>query len=310
MNMTNPTGAFPDETYAEGLLHADERVIQQIYVEFRRPFRQTLSSLGVSAAETGRLFQAAIVETTRMAQAGTLPVDRPYYEVLESLAVWHLRYKAALQASKEREDLEPPEPSALSGTITSIESWKHTRPNLDEPLPPGFAVWQIVLDLERHLATERPEISPPESFMSDRRLRYAADEDSSQARLQNNDCERLIQESDQLYQDGQFEAAQEPLLLLVLDSAGACQSDGWYFLSLLRLELGDPATAIECLTKIEDLDHYGDDIQWYMAVSLLQLSASEPSVRDKAVRALQRVMDSTTSEDRKVKAGKMLEQLK
>lgn len=152
--------------------------------------------------------------------------------------------------------------------------------------------------------------SPPESFVADYQLRYVAAADSGTAVVQTGDCDRLLKEADVLYQDGKFEEAQEPLLLLVLDSTASCQSEAWYFLGVLRLELGDPQTAIECLTKIEDLDHFGEDIQWYMALSMLQLAEKEPALHEKAVRALEKVADSTRSEERKEQAMKMLERLK
>lgn len=347
--MTHPGGTLPDELYAEGLQQADEAMIRQIYSEFRQPVIRAAVLLGASPTDAARLFQAAVVEVARRVQAGAFPGDLPFFELLEQLVTAQLDHKndeenAAIQEvalplsgvialieswkhARPHADETIPSGYAVWQITNDIERRLTPDKPVNSPEPAANKVWRLVL-LALAILTllyagytwfNRPKgtsdvfesnFMPPESFVADRRLRYSAEEDSSGAMAPGNDCDRLLQQSDQLYQNREFESAQEPLLLLVLDSMGACQSDAWYFLSILRMELGDPVTAIECLTKIEDLDHYGDDIQWYMAVALLQMSDSEPSVREKAVRALERVIDSTNSEDRKARAAKMLEQLK
>ncbi len=347
--MMNPEEALPVELYAEGLQQANEAIIRQIYAEFRQPVVHDAVMQGASQADAAAFFQAAVVEVARMAQAGTFPGAVSIFELLRQLVSTHWQGKKPAEVSENQEATSPladtvasieswkhMRPHAGDAVPGGYAVWQITndierRLTPDKPVnspePAANKVWRLVLLalailtlgyagytwFNRSGGTAdvfESNFLPPESFVADRQLRYSAEEDSSKSMAPGKDCNRLLQQSDQLYQDHQFEAAQEPLLLLVLDSTGACQSDAWYFLSILRMELGDPVTAIECLSKIEDLDHYGEDIQWYMAVALLQLSDSEPSVREKAVRALERVVDSATSEDRKTRAAKMLEQLK
>lgn len=40
----------------------------------------------------------------------------------------------------------------------------------------------------------------------------------------------------------------------------ACQSDAYFYLAIIGLEMDDPNLTIECLSNIEDLARYGEDI--------------------------------------------------
>lgn len=156
----------------------------------------------------------------------------------------------------------------------------------------------------------KDNFSPPESLWADHRLRYEAAADSAARPDFGEICASLLQEADQQYRAGRFEAAQDPLLLLVLDTVPSCQSDAWFYLALLRLVQNDPVTAIDCLTKIEDLEHFSEDITWYMALSMVMLEKQEPSIREKTIRAVERVLYSSQREDRKASAEKMLRQMR
>lgn len=171
----------------------------------------------------------------------------------------------------------------------------------------GYAVYTYI---SRPPDLFHDNFSPPESLWADHRLRYEAAADSAGRPDFGEICASLLQEADQQYRAGRFEAAQDPLLLLVLDTIPSCQSDAWFYLALLRLEQNDPVTAIDCLTKIEDLEHFSEDITWYMALSMVMLEKQEPSIRDKTIRAVERVLYSSQREDRKASAEKMLRQMR
>ncbi|MBL7775903.1 MAG: hypothetical protein JNK89_07855, partial [Saprospiraceae bacterium] len=113
---------------------------------------------------------------------------------------------------------------------------------------------------------------PPGSFMEDLRGRYGDEMGNDSVAARPSTCLLLLREADAYYQANEYQAAVDPLLLIVLDSASICHSDAWFFLSILHLKLDDPSTAIQCLAKIDDLGHYGQDLYWYQALAFVQLA--------------------------------------
>lgn len=352
--MMHPTGALPNEAYADGLRRADGDVVRQIYTEFRPA---VLRSVAPEGGAGSAVFQAAVVEAARLADAGRLPAGEPFFYVLKNLAAqFHaLRQGGGALPDLDSDDAEAPptdpvSPDELRETWQKISAWTSDPAVAAAESSLPAAVWRKTQALEKRLADGLPllppaepainrgwrfawltlatltlgyalyawwtrprppenvfeaNFNPPESFVADRALRY----DNDSARVESAECDRLMRESDRLYQAGRFEEAQEPLLLVVLDSTATCQSDAWYFLSLLRLKLGDPQTAIDCLTKIEDYDHFGEDIQWQMALAFVQLAEQNPDLRDKARRALDKIITSPQPETRQAQARAMLEKL-
>lgn len=73
--------------------------------------------------------------------------------------------------------------------------------------------------------------------------------------------------------------------------------------------MNDPALTIECLSNIEDLSRYGEDIYWYQALAFVKLAAENPLMQEKAVRAMDRVISNTELPERREQAQKMLQQL-
>lgn len=345
--MNEPSGGSPHDSLFDGLRLADEAAVQAIYDQFRRPFVMTMVEKGVTPAEAQTLFQAAVV--TLAGDASSEPPSM--YAALTQLAKAHLDHPRVEDEEAESEipdaDGDPladtlsnmqrwaADPSledeygvdyrvwrklstlAAAGPATGETQQKSAEPAANKfwrlamaallLLTGGYAVYQWA---SRPADLFKDNFAPPESLMADHRLRYEAATDSS-GQTPYEACDQLLQEADRLYQAGSFEAAQDPLLLLVLDSAAVtCQSDAWYYLALLRLKMDDPATSIECLSKIEDLEHFGEDIQWNMALSMLLLSEQEPSLKEKTIRAVEKVANSTRQEDRKQKAEKLLKKLK
>ena len=342
--MNEPSGATPYDSLLEGLRHSDEAAVQSVYDQYRRPFVMALTEKGVAPAEAQNLFQAAVVELARRVQMAEKVEETPVFATLIGLASAHLHYRqtGAWQPEDAAGDpladslglLQQWEASGEDSLEPGFAVWRTLSPLVAAGPPTGETrqqssepaanrIWRLVLAalllfgggyavyqyVSRPADLFKDNFTPPESLLADHRLRYEATNDSS-GQAPHEGCEQLLGNADQFYQAGSFEAAQDPLLLLVLDSTANCQSDAWYYLALLRLKMGDPVTSIECLSKIEDLEHFGEDIQWNMALSMLLLSEQEPALKEKTIRAVEKVALSTRLEDRKKKADKLLQKLK
>lgn len=359
--MMHPTGALPNEAYADGLRRADGDVVRRIYAEFRQPILRAMAQQHETSA--GADFQASVVAAARLADTGRIPENVPFFFLLKNLALQfhqlrltdhpqtvetivpaegepelgeHLPATDEMREIRREIDAWTQSPEA-AGSSTAALVWHKTRAiekrladglPLAPPSEPGInrgwryallTVATLTLGYALFAWWTRPKtpeklfeanFNPPESFLADRTMRYdAAPPGDTTDADRASECERLLRESDRLYQAGKFEEAQEPLLLVVLDTGAVCQSDAWYFLSLLRLELGDPQTAIDCLTKIEDYEHFGEDIQWHMALAFVQLAEQNPGLQEKARRALEKVLTSPQSETRHAQAQAMLDKL-
>lgn len=148
--------------------------------------------------------------------------------------------------------------------------------------------------------------APPTSLLEDYRQRHASDSIG----MLTPACAEMVAEADDRYRKGDLELAQDPLLMIALDTAASdCRSDAWFFLGILRLKMDDPGTAIQCFTKIEDFERFGDDIQWYMALAFVQVAEKQPDMALQARRAMERVRDSAPSEERRERAAQLLEKM-
>ncbi|MCB9305774.1 MAG: hypothetical protein H6565_04195 [Lewinellaceae bacterium] len=56
----------------------------------------------------------------------------------------------------------------------------------------------------------------------------------------------------------------------------------------MALGQDQPALALECFAKIEDLEHFGEDIYWYQALAIVKLAEINPLLKEKARRAVER----------------------
>lgn len=173
----------------------------------------------------------------------------------------------------------------------------------------GYGAYQFFSRPKTAAEVFADNFSPPASLLEDMGERYGAEMGNDSVTARPNECMRLLQEADVYYRAKEFESALDPLLLIVLDSTSICQSDAWYFLGIIQLELEDPATAIQCFAKIEDLTRYGEDLYWYQALAFVQLAKENPLMRDKAHRAVERALGNTNDPERREQARKMLKQL-
>jgi hypothetical protein len=147
---------------------------------------------------------------------------------------------------------------------------------------------------------------PPKSIVADREARYVND---SLAPEMPEDCEIMFREADAHYQKKAWREAAASLAVLLDDSLKVCQSDALFYLSIIGLQMERPQLTIDCISKIEDLERYGEDLYWYMALAYVKIAANNPSEKDIARRAVQRALSNTEIPERRQQAEKMLEEL-
>ena len=93
------------------------------------------------------------------------------------------------------------------------------------------------------------------------------------------------------------------------DSTATCQSDALFYLAIVGLQMDKPELSLECISKIEDLDRFGEDLYWYMALACVKIAVNDPAEKDFARRAVERALSNTEIPERRVQAEKMLEEL-
>lgn len=173
----------------------------------------------------------------------------------------------------------------------------------------GYGAYQFFYRPKTAAEVFADNFSPPGSLIADLQARYGDEMGNDSASVRPSACMLLLREADMMYQSGNYEAAMDPLLLLVLDSASLCRSDAWYFLGIIQLHLEDPATAVQCFAKIEDLERYGEDLYWYQALAFVQMAKGNPLLRERAKHAIERTLNNTRDPERRAQAETMLENL-
>lgn len=148
--------------------------------------------------------------------------------------------------------------------------------------------------------------NPPKSILVDLAARYAQD---SIAPVRPERCQLAFQEADQYYQKKEWREAATSLAEMMDDSLLACQTDALFYLAIVGLELERPDLSLECIAKMDDLERYGEDIYWYMALAYVQKAALDPTEKDIAKRAVERALSNTEIPERRQQAEKMLEEL-
>ncbi len=148
---------------------------------------------------------------------------------------------------------------------------------------------------------------PPRSLMADWEQRHYGEKIA--VTPPTEDCLLFLQKADVFYQAGDYARAIDPLLLVVLDTASTCHSDAWLYLGLIHLHLKDPISAIQCLTKIEDLERFGEDIYWYQVMAYLQIAQSSPHQRERIAKAIELAIPNLHSPKRRAQAEVLLENL-
>lgn len=173
----------------------------------------------------------------------------------------------------------------------------------------------IALAFQLYFKSETPgevykeNYSAPESILADLATRQSQSPDNDSLGTRPEGCDVAFTEADAAYQAKKYRMAAAALAQLLDGEHKACQSDAYFYLAIIGLEMDDPNLTIECLSNIEDLARYGEDIYWYQALAFVKLAAQNPLMKDKAVRAMDRVVSNTEIPERREQAKKMLEQL-
>ena len=149
----------------------------------------------------------------------------------------------------------------------------------------------------------------PQSLIEDVQKRYGAEMGNDSVSSQPSACKFLLTEADQFYKVKDFESAQMVLVQILEDSLAMCHSDALLYIGIIALEKEQPELALECFSKIEDLEHFGEDIYWYQALAFVKLAEQNPLLRDKASRAVERARSNTQDSVRRIQAEKMLKNL-
>ena len=147
---------------------------------------------------------------------------------------------------------------------------------------------------------------PPVSILDDMAVRYAKD---SVAPMRPEACTIAFGKADAYYKKREWREAAAALATMMDDSLGVCQSDALFYLAIVGLELDRPELTLECIAKIEDLERFGEDIYWYMALAYVKMAAQDPAEKDIARRAVERALSNTEIPERRAQAEKMLEEL-
>ncbi|MBV6440746.1 MAG: hypothetical protein DYG98_14980 [Haliscomenobacteraceae bacterium CHB4] len=238
-----------------------------------------------------------------------------------------------------------PVSEALRATRATIDGWKK-REGMDEA---GYPLWETIRRVEQNFAeSEKPRpksnfnrnlliglglliaawsiyvfffqsktpaqvyddnFSLPQSLMSDLRERYGPERGNDSVSARPNACEMYLQQADQFYKAKDYVSAQAVLFEILEDSLTVCHSDALFYIGIMALQQEEPELALECFSKIEDIEHFGEDIYWYQALAFVKLAEYNPLLRDKAARAIERARANAQDSLRRMQAEKMLKQL-
>ncbi len=241
--------------------------------------------------------------------------------------------------------LDLPDSHALRSTRQKIDFWKKSEHTDD----PAYGVWETIRGIERKLSGEqaippqsnlarnlliffllltlgyavyqyftrsktpaevyRENFTPPKSLMDDLASRYGAERGNDSVTARPNACEYLLRQADEFYKNKDLEAAQESLFEILDDSLSVCHSDALFYIGVIALMQEKPGLALECFSKIEDLEHFGEDIYWYQALAMVQLAKGNPLLESKARRAVERARSNARDSLRRDQAERILKQL-
>jgi hypothetical protein len=245
-------------------------------------------------------------------------------EALPSEALRQLRKKmVAWRKSEQREDEDP--------TYFFWEKTEKIERHLAEGAPPplsrrsrfwramlvslglvaaGYGIYRWYESLKMPAKVYEDNFTPPESIVADLRLRYGnpSGPDSATS-VPASRCAFLLREADAFYQVKDYSSVEALLVELLNDTASTCHSDALFYLGIVSLAKEEPGMALQCFSKIEDLEHFGEDIYWYQALAFVQLAKKNPLFRDKAVQAVERARSNAQDSIRRMQAEKMMEQL-
>lgn len=199
---------------------------------------------------------------------------------------------------------------ALGNTVSQEKGQKVTRNVLIAlaVLFLGYAVYAWVNAPKPAGEVYKENYHPPTSILADRADR--AVRDSTEVTPLPEPCESLLQEADEFYKKKQWNEAADVLTMMETDDTEVCKSDALFYSAIIALQMEEPDMAVDYLTKITDIDRFGEDLYWYQALAFVQIAAHNPLQRDLARRAVERARSNTEIPERRAQAEKMLEQLK
>lgn len=148
--------------------------------------------------------------------------------------------------------------------------------------------------------------NPPASIMADIENRYAKD---SIAPEWAASCKEMFVEADAFYQKKEWRSAATVLAAMLEEASSDCETDVYFYLAIVGLYLDRPELTLQCISKMDDLERFGEDIYWYMALAYVKKAALDPSEKDMARRAVERALSNTEIPERRKQAEKMLEEL-
>lgn len=151
--------------------------------------------------------------------------------------------------------------------------------------------------------------SAPKSLLADLAVKQTNSPDNDSLGIRPEACDLAFTAADEAYQAKEYQSAAASLMEVLDDSNKACHSDAYFYLAIIGLHLDEPGLTIECLSNIEDLSRYGEDIYWYQALAFVKMATQNPMMQDKAVRSVNRVISNTEIPERREQAEKMLRQL-
>jgi hypothetical protein len=164
--------------------------------------------------------------------------------------------------------------------------------------------------------TQTPEevyqsnFNPPKSIMDDlgRLGKTGIEEDS--ASEERALCLQRMADADVAYKAKNYKAAADQLAdLSGDDNYPACQSDALFYLGIIGLQIERPSLTLQCFSKIDNLERYGEDLYWYQALAFVKLASQNPNLREKAVGAVERARSNTQDPQRRTQAEKILKEL-
>ncbi len=154
----------------------------------------------------------------------------------------------------------------------------------------------------------KQNFEPPQSLLDDMNRRY---ENDTTGIVRPERCSELLAQADAFYADKNYAAAQDPLYeILNNDDLDACRSDAMFAMGIISLKTNDPGEALQFLSKIENIEVYGEDLYWYQALAFVQMAKRSESYRGVARRAMERFLENTRNETRRKQGENMLNELK
>lgn len=173
----------------------------------------------------------------------------------------------------------------------------------------AYAAYQLFFRPKTLAELYASNFNPPRSLLADWEQRRNATASEEVAPPVTEDCLMFLREADAAYQTGDLRNAMDPLLLIVLDTASACQADAWLYLGIIQLRLKDPITAMQCFAKIEDLERFGEDVYWYQVMAYLQIAQNSPHQRERVAKAVELAIPNIENPERRAQAEALLENL-